>query len=127
MEHIPFGQFGIDDMCAAPMNTFHDVVWQSGPHFDVDDLPNGWMEWPCLTLNLCPSEMKRLRNLFDVDFFDAIELQKRFVVCKHGTEAHSRRYQISSMHWDSDEAIWRVGLVQWTRSDGRLTLGLDVR
>ena len=76
LEHIPFGRFGIDDMCAALMSTFHNIVWQSGPHFDVVDLPKGWIEFPYLVLKLCPSEMKRFRNIFGIEFFDAIELQK---------------------------------------------------
>ena len=112
LEQIGFNLYGINDMCVAPVDSFHTTEWQSGPHFDAVDLPTGWMECPGLTLNLCQSEKKELANLIGTESVEeAIELHKRIVVRQRGTQAHSRRYEIRLMYFDGD-AIWRLGLIK---------------
>jgi hypothetical protein len=59
---IAMGNFGIDSLCVAPIRTFQDTVWQSGPYFDVAHLPEGWMQLPSLTVHTNVSDLKMLEE-----------------------------------------------------------------
>lgn len=107
---IAFGQFGVDDICLAPTNSFENKSWQSGPFFDDGNLrlSDGWMRWPGMTLSMDSTELEALARCFSAGFKAAIAQRSPFVIREKTKIARSRRYQLREVVWDKKKAMWRV-------------------
>jgi hypothetical protein len=107
---IAMRNFGIDDLCLAPTSSFQDMTWQSGPYFDVSNLPNGWMQIPILTVRISCAELKTLEDMVEDKMTVAIDKAKLIVVRNKHRLAHSRRFCPTMLGWIAGEKFWNLTL-----------------
>lgn len=121
---IAFGQFGVDDFCFAPTNSYENKSWQSAPFFDDGNLrlSDGWMSWPGMTLHMDSSELEVLARCFSAGFNVAIAQRSPFVIREKKKIARSRRYHLEEVVWDKKKAMWRVKVSNVNRSSNAVTL-----
>ena len=110
---VPFGQFGIDVCCLAPMNTFEHVPWQNGPYFDIDmSYAPEWRTWPSLRMHLSSQELEAFGECLDqgtgMGIIGAHEKKASFVVRHKAKVAHSRRCRLREVKFDKKLGKWLV-------------------
>ena len=101
---IGMRMFGVEDKCVAPIGDFTKVCWQSGPHFDVVNLPEGWMEFPRLNLRISEAD----KDVLVVQH----EILEHEPDCdsRKGKHSHSRRYVFHSITIVKEEGLWKLTL-----------------
>ncbi len=106
---IGFGQFGIDHLCLAPMSTLEDISWQPGPYFtsDFSEAPD-WREWKEMDLPLTDSEVRDLAKCFKEK---GLMSGETFVIRDGIKKAHSAKYCIKNLRWESSTEEWVVTVV----------------
>jgi hypothetical protein len=120
---IAFRQFGVDDICLAPANSFENKSWQSGPFFDDGNLrlSDGWMSLPGMTLHMDSAELEALARCFSTRFEAAIAQRSPFVIREKNKIARSRRYHLKQVAWDKKKAMWRVRVIKVTDLSNAVT------
>jgi hypothetical protein len=101
---IGMKMFGVEDECVAPNGDFTQVGWQSGPHFDVVNLPKGWMEYPHLNLRISEDDKNEL-----VVQHGLLE-KKPIIVREKDKISRSRRYVYHNMRMSKEDGLWRLAL-----------------
>mmetsp|Transcript_11031 Transcript_11031/g.16684 ORF Transcript_11031/g.16684 Transcript_11031/m.16684 type:complete len:581 (+) Transcript_11031:111-1853(+) len=104
---IGFGQFGIDDLCLAPMSNMEDRSWQPGPYFtsDFSEAPH-WREWNEMDLPLLDVELKQLAKCFTNGH--GLMSGDSFVIRDGVKKAHSSNYKVKNLRWEDAMGEWNV-------------------
>lgn len=109
---IAFGQFGVDDKCLAPTNSFENCPWQSGPYFDMDAISSSdeWMGWSVMTAHISSTELEALARCFSIGLHAAIEQRSPLVIRDKNKVARSRLFRLTEIEWIIENARWEVHL-----------------
>jgi len=113
IQKISFGQFGIDDHCIAPLSTFENLHWQSGPYFplDLSSTPLKWChEWKSMQCSISSNDLENLGKLLEKDLFEASKAKKKFVICDSTKIAHSRSCYLKTLKWQTGVKSWDITL-----------------
>jgi len=114
-QKIAFGQFGIDDDCCTPVNSFEKTPWEPGPYFDLQlsSAPAEWRtKWKSMDISISSKLLENLGEVLGKDILKSSGEKKRFVVRDKTKLAHSRACFLSGIEWKSGMSIhpWRITL-----------------
>jgi len=97
---VAIGQYGIDDRCVAPMNSFDNKPWQSGPYYDTSmrGAENVWRSWK--GLKVTTTSVDALFRKIGTTKLGSLSLP--VVTVRNELKiAHSRKARVSSITWDA--------------------------
>ncbi|KAL9178972.1 hypothetical protein ACHAXT_011945 [Thalassiosira profunda] len=120
--HVAIGQFGIDDKCLAPANSFENVSWEKGPYLDLATAEGTKKKWwsPSYNENVTV-DMKSMSGLdslikeLGTAFFpdpDSRREGKAIVVTVRDSEkkARTRKAKLHSVKWNPRKQKFAVQL-----------------
>jgi len=119
---ISFGQFGIDDVCLAPKNSFDNHPWQDAKECvdaHTSDRPD-WLHWPGMSLFMNDSELRSLGKCIKVGIYKAIEDERSFVVRDVKKIARSRKFLLKEVTWNEASGKWKVDLIRSGKNFSRV-------
>lgn len=108
---IAFGNFGIDETCVAPKDSFENFPWQKGPYLDLSFSSKDWMGWDTMEVLINGSELQSLGRCFESGLIKAAGKDKEpFVIRDKNKLAHSRLYGLNDVALDEKKAMWKVSV-----------------
>ena len=115
---VSMGQYGIDEGCLAPVRSFEDQPWESGPYLDIDvDALTDAMGWRS-TLSFTSATLDDFGQVeslfkakgtvcFGLPPFSSDSGASFAVTIRNGKKhAHSRRGVLQSLEWAGDK--WKA-------------------
>ncbi|GFH50071.1 predicted protein [Chaetoceros tenuissimus] len=121
IHQVAFRQWGIDDECVVPKQSFETWTWQEGPYFDVD-LNENYSQWcknsTTMDLKLSSEELGALSSTVG-DLIIASNSHKKFTLRNAKKLAESRSCILTNLKFHAGEE-WNVS-VKFTDSDSEST------
>lgn len=112
LQKIAFRQYGIDEQVIAPINSFENIPWQSGPYFDIDlsdaPFPEWSTEWPGLETSITTAELEKLGEVIADDLMSPPINRSKFIMRDKNKIARSRECYLTKMQWQKGDKAWRV-------------------
>lgn len=112
LQKIAFRQYGIDEKVIAPINSFENIPWQSGPYFDIDlsdtPFPEWSTEWPGLETSITTIELEKLGEVIADDLISPPSNRSKFIMRDKNKIARSRECYLTKMQWQNGDKAWRV-------------------
>jgi len=111
--YISVGQFGVDDCCAAPIDSLENVSWEHGPYFDLDmTRADGWRTSLGIKENF--ANFGELEPLFkvigklNISSVGAVKQEHLICVRDKNKKAHSRTGVLRSIEFIDNKWTIRV-------------------
>ena len=121
IHQVAFRQWGVDEECVVPKQSFDTWTWQEGPCFDVDVSEN-YSQWckdsTTMYLKLSSEELGALSSTIG-DLITASTSSKKFTLRNAKKLAESRSCTLTNLQFHAGEE-WNVS-VKFTNSDSEST------
>ena len=113
---IAFGQFGINETCLAPIDTFENCPWEEGPYVDISFSPETspvWRTWSGVQAPITTEQYIELTKELGRISFGPTQTLPAVTVRDKEFIARSERAQIDNIEWreETKEMIVSVTFV----------------
>ena len=110
---IAMGQFGIDDLCLAPADSFENYPWEEGPYLDIDlspDVCQVWRTWSGIDTSLPAEQYLDLSKRLGRISFGPTGSTQLVTVREKDKVARSKKGKIEWIEWQEEENVMKVSV-----------------
>ncbi|GFH50070.1 predicted protein [Chaetoceros tenuissimus] len=110
--HVAFRQWGVDEECVVPKQSFETWTWQEGPYFDID-INMDYSQWcknsQTMSFKVSSEELCTLSTTVGGDLITASTSRKKFTLRNARKLAQSRSCILTKAEFQAGEE-WKISV-----------------